>query len=385
MPPAAKEAAAASIDEAPSVGTSLAAKRSREDDPDMASSSSSQVGGNKKRQNRGDAIVIDPPSTLEQEVNSRDTIRDEVGTVEDDAEENSEELDSGEGESDDSESSGPGHCDIIELDREDIRKQLTSGSSFLVLETTSNWRSYCRANFCIPQLLRGRPNIECDYRFNLMDRTGERRSDSAWYSQPNRFFHISCIEHLFDLREILDQGWMKMEGGISLVGIFGNTIREERFPTIVEEWFENKGSVFTIDEYKAYKEACKTREKERSSRWIQHSIKKRKDEKHEEQCSCAWEIPEINKSDYFPEERTPRLLSQVLASLAKVSQIDRLNEKLVTDLKDMSVKQGTKLLKILAKSVERNRKQKTSLHGHGSKVASVDPPGTAEAAAAPPE
>ncbi|KAN0120277.1 hypothetical protein V8E51_002485 [Hyaloscypha variabilis] len=383
MPPAAKETAAASIDEAPSVGTSLAAKRSREDDPDKASSSSSQVGGNRKRQNRGDVIAIDPPSTLEQEVNSRDTIRDEAETVEDDAGENSEELESGEGESDDPEPSRPGQGDIIELDREDIREQLASGSSILVLETTSNWRSYCRANFCIPQLLRGRPNIECDYRFNLRDRTGERQSDSAWYPQPNRFFHISCIEHLFDLREILDQGWIKMEGGISLVGIFGNTVREERFPTIVEEWFENKGSVFTIDEYKAYKEACKTREQERSSRWIEHCMKKRKDEKHEEQCSCAWEMPEIDKSDYFPEERTPRLLSQVLASLAKVSQIDRLNEKLVADLKDVSVKRGTKLLKILARSIERNRKQETSLHGRGSKVASVDTPRTAETAAAP--
>jgi hypothetical protein len=144
------------------------------------------VGGNRKRQNRGDVIAIDPPSTLEQEVNSRDTIRDEAETVEDDAEENSEELESGGGESDDPEPSRPGQGDIIELDREDIREQLASGSSILVLETTSNWRSYCRANFCIPQLLRGRPNIECDYRFNLMDRTGERQSDSAWYPREYR-------------------------------------------------------------------------------------------------------------------------------------------------------------------------------------------------------
>jgi hypothetical protein len=203
--------------------------------------------------------------------------------------------------------------------------------------------------------------------------------------EPNRFFHISCIEHLFDLREILDQGWMKMEGGISLVGIFGNTVKEERFPTIIEEWFENKGSVFTIDEYKAYKKACETRERERSSRWITHCIKNRKDEKHEEQCSCAWEMPEINKSDYFPEERTPRLLSQVLASLAKVSQIDRLTEKLLTHLKDMSAKQGTKLLKNLAETIKENREQNTSLPSPGSKVSSVDPTRTAEAAAAPPE
>jgi hypothetical protein len=66
---------------------------------------------------------------------------------------------------------------------------------------------------------------------------------------------------------------MKMEGGTSLVGIFGNTVREERFPTIIEEWFENKGSVFTIDEYKAYKKACETREGERSRRRITHCKK----------------------------------------------------------------------------------------------------------------
>jgi hypothetical protein len=185
MPPAAKEAAAASTDEATRVRTSLAAKRSREDDPGMASSSSSQVGGNKKRKNCGDVIVINPQSKFEQ-VSSGDTTRDEVGTVEDDTEKNSEEPDPGEGESDDSESSGPGQGDIIGLDRQDIKEQLSSGSSILVLQTTSNWTSYCRANFCIPKLLRGRPNIECDYRFNLMDRTGQRRSDMAWYPREYR-------------------------------------------------------------------------------------------------------------------------------------------------------------------------------------------------------
>lgn len=162
-----------------------------------------------------------------------------------------------------------------------------------------------------------------------------------------------------------------MEGGISVVDIFGNTIREQRFLTIIEEWFENKGSVFTIDEYKAYNDACESRERERGHRWFEHDIKNREDEKHEEQCSCAWEMPEINKSDYFPEEPTPRLLSQVLASIAKVSQIDRLTEQLLTYLKDMSAKEGTKLL--------------MKLGGRIPKVSSVDLPRTGEAAAAPPE
>ena len=176
-----------------------------------------------------------------------------------------------------------------------------------------------------------------------------------------------------------------MEGGISLVGLRGDTVREERFPTVVEEWFENRGSVFTIDEYRAYKNAYETREGERSRRWITHCIKNGEDKEHEEQCSCAWEMPEINKSDYFPEERTPRLLSQVLASLAKVSQIDGLNEKLLTNLKDMSAKQGTKRLQILTETIKANREQNTSLHSPGSKVSSVDPTRTAEAATAPSE
>src|ERR1700760_3566036 len=103
VPLIAEETAAAPTDEAPRVGTSLAAKRFREDDPGMESSSSSQVGGKRKRQNCGDVIVKDPLSKPEQEASSRDTIRDEVGTPEDDTEGNSEEPDSREGESDDSE------------------------------------------------------------------------------------------------------------------------------------------------------------------------------------------------------------------------------------------------------------------------------------------
>jgi hypothetical protein len=185
---AAKETAAAPTDEAPRVGTSLGAKRLREDDPGIASRSDSPLGSKKKKQNCGDVIAIDPPSKPEQEVSSRGTTRDEVGTVEEDTEESSKESDHGGGESDDfvfddSEPSEPGQDDIIELDRADIKEQLASGSSILVLEETSNWRSYCRANFCIPQLIRSRPNIECDYRFNLMDRTGQRSGARAWYSR----------------------------------------------------------------------------------------------------------------------------------------------------------------------------------------------------------
>jgi hypothetical protein len=66
------------------------------------------VRGKKKRKNGGDMIVIDPLSKLKQEMSSRDTINDEVGTVEDNTKEDSGAPDSREGESDNSESSGPG-------------------------------------------------------------------------------------------------------------------------------------------------------------------------------------------------------------------------------------------------------------------------------------
>jgi len=180
MPPAAQEATAESINEANRIGTSSATKRSREDDLGMASSSGSHVGGQKKRKNCGDMIAINPLSKLEQ-----NTTKDGVGTVDDDIDKNSEKSYS-EGEIDDFESPEWEQGDILELDRKDIREQLSSGLSILVLQTTSNWRSHCRARFCIPQMLRGRPNIECDFRFNLMDRTGQRRSEMAWYSRGYR-------------------------------------------------------------------------------------------------------------------------------------------------------------------------------------------------------
>ena len=41
-----------------------------------------------------------------------------------------------------------------------------------------------------------------------------------------------------------------MKGGLSIVGILGNAISEEKFPMIVEEWFDNRGATFTADEYK---------------------------------------------------------------------------------------------------------------------------------------
>jgi hypothetical protein len=62
-----------------------------------------------------------------------------------------------------------GDPDVVVLDREEIVGQLESGASVLALESTETWRSHCRASFCLPRELRGRPNIESGYRLNLKD------------------------------------------------------------------------------------------------------------------------------------------------------------------------------------------------------------------------
>lgn len=127
-----------------------------------------------------------------------------------------------------------------------------------------------------------------------MDCPGERRGARAWYSRksqcidisegeilldvlglsgilgPNCFFHISCIEHLFDLRELLDEGWVTREGGTCIVGMWQNAVMEMRFPTLVEEWFKNRGAVFTVNEYKAYEAACKNQEDDSGEAWMRH-------------------------------------------------------------------------------------------------------------------
>ena len=200
--------------------------------------------------------------------------------------------------------------------------------------------------------------------------------------EPNRFFHISCIENLFDLSELLDQGQLKMNGGTNK--ICGIVCGFQRFPSPVEESFQNKGSVFTIEEHNAYEQACETRETERSSLHITHCNTNGKGDKYDEQCSCAREIPEINKSDFFPEERTSRLLSQVLASLTEVLQIDGLSRRLLTTLKDMSAKEGAKLLESLVKANKEKRERNMTLPTTDSEVSGIDPTRTVEPAAASP-
>ena len=136
----------------------------------------------------------------------------------------------------------------------------------------------------------------------------------------------------------------------------GNTVIET-IPTIIQDWFENNGSVFTSDKYKAYRNACETRDR----RLIDHCTKNCAGKKFVEPCSCEFEIPKINKSDYFPAQPTPRLLSQVLASLDEAGQIDGVIDSLLARLKHMDVKQGRSLLQLLAEMLEADKKHENRL------------------------
>jgi hypothetical protein len=51
----------------------------------------------------------------------------------------------------------------------------------------------------------------------------------------------------------------------------------------------------------------------------------------EVECTCGPKPEEPNKSIYFAKDRTPRLLSEVLTSVAKVQQIDHLPEELLKE------------------------------------------------------
>jgi hypothetical protein len=181
-PPAAKGSAAASTDEASRVGASLLTKRLREDDRGMASDAYSQVGGRKKKRNRGHGIARHLSSELEQKSTSNNTVRNTLAIVEGDTEGDNKEVGSAERASEDSEYSRPEERDIIELDRKDIRVHLSSGLSTLVLERSYDW-SPCQASFCIPHLLRDRPNIESKYRFDLVKHGRRTRREVHCHSR----------------------------------------------------------------------------------------------------------------------------------------------------------------------------------------------------------
>jgi hypothetical protein len=88
---------------------------------------------------------------------------------------------------------------------------------------------------------------------------------------------------------------------------------------MIEDWFANNGRSFDVEEYGRWDKAYNDWERESST------------------CTCE-PIPEkLAKSDYFSAERTPRLLSEALASVAKMRQIDRLPKAFLDRVQEESL------------------------------------------------
>ncbi|KAE9365414.1 hypothetical protein N431DRAFT_496510 [Stipitochalara longipes BDJ] len=203
--------------------------------------------------------------------------------------------------------------DEVALDRGDIERELHSGDSVFILESTASWQSHCRARFCLPRELRGRPNIESEYRLNLKDIAGKR----TFYKPPNYFYHVSCVEQILDLSALLAPKQLQHDWGMKLrSGLFGVITCYYPVHMAIDDWFENAGLSFDLDVYTDHKEAYRRWEMLTQFRAMDH-VRHIQDGNNE--CSCD---PEPERPIYSTKERTPRLLSEVLASIEEVEQID---------------------------------------------------------------
>jgi hypothetical protein len=229
--------------------------------------------------------------------------------------------------------------DLVVLDREEIERQLRSGAAVLVLEDTETWQSHCRARFCLPRELRGRPNITSKYRLNLKDVTGRRtyykrelqvslrifeiKTNSI--TAPNYFYHVSCVEQILDLRALLAAKQLQHEWGMKLhKNLFRVAPCYYPVHMAVDDWFENAGLSFDLDVYKDHEEAYRMWEM-LTQFWTSDHVRHIQD--GTERCSCG---PEPERPTYSTKERAPRLLSEVLASIEEgVEQIDNLPKELL--------------------------------------------------------
>ncbi|KZF22633.1 hypothetical protein L228DRAFT_268022 [Xylona heveae TC161] len=131
----------------------------------------------------------------------------------------------------------------VSAQKHTIEEQLRTGSAILVLQSNYTDRSHCRAVVCPPRQVTGWPNISSAFRLKLM------------HSRTNEYFHVSCMERMLDLTTLIEPGYFKMEGGVSLVGILGHTLKTQRFHEAIEDWFGYGGRTFDPSAYSAYRKA----------------------------------------------------------------------------------------------------------------------------------
>ncbi|KAJ5712338.1 hypothetical protein N7493_008806 [Penicillium malachiteum] len=207
----------------------------------------------------------------------------------------------------------------LEFERKRVEAELTNQKRIIILQANPSTRSHCRFWDCVPRKFNGEPNIRSAFRFNLKDL-------SARYYEPNKYYHVSCMEQIFpDLSALVQRGVLKMEGGVTQLTIA--SWQTSRFHTAVEDWFNYEGRTFEVEIYDRFQRDHSRWRRETSTLEINHQL-----ESHEgssQDCEKCGEVPnEPLRNDYFPEEPRSSLLSEVLASVTGVTQLDRVDEDL---------------------------------------------------------
>lgn len=128
------------------------------------------------------------------------------------------------------------------------------------------------------------------------------------------------MERLFpDMNALIHRGVLRMEGGITQLTPASWQI--SRFHDAVEDWFRYKGRAFNVKIYGRFKRKWAKWDRRSSTAEFNHELQAHGGSS--QNCEKCGELPdEPRREDYFPEEPTSCLLSEVLASVIGVPNLD---------------------------------------------------------------
>lgn len=128
------------------------------------------------------------------------------------------------------------------------------------------------------------------------------------------------MERLFpDMSALIHRGVLRMEGGITQLTPASWQI--SRFHDAVEDWFRYKGHACNVKIYDRFKRKWAKWDRGSSTAEFNHGLQAHGGSS--QNCEKCGELPdEPRREDYFPEEPTSCLLSEVLASVIGVPNLD---------------------------------------------------------------
>jgi len=92
-------------------------------------------------------------------------------------------------------------------------------------------------------------------------------------SEPNQYYHVTCMKHILDLTALLELNQIKMKEGISACNILEMPVcMTSRFHSMIEDWFVNSGQSFDIEEYDQWDKAYDNCEQEFFVQEVNHQL-----------------------------------------------------------------------------------------------------------------